>query len=207
MELVAQAQDGAELVSCFAEFLPDIAIFDLQLPAMDGIQATISILEKQPTAKVVIFTACQGEEHIYRALQAGAKGYLPKISLPDEIISCIHTVFHGRTWIPPAIGATLARRLAAPELTRREREVLQAMSAGKSNKQIGMMLKMSEGTVKVHVTHILEKLKVEGRTEALGAALSRGLISLERPALPKTQAVVVQTTHGSDGVEQNKLAM
>jgi len=177
LEVVMQARSGEAAVQYFAEFSPDIGLFDFQLAGISGIQAMQSILEVQPKAKIIIFTACQGEEHIYRSIEAGARGYLLKTSSAEEIIACIHTVHQGQTWIPPAIGATLARRLAAPELTKREREVLNVLSAGKSNKQIGITLNMSEGTVKVHITHILEKLKVDGRTEALNVAFARGLIS------------------------------
>jgi two-component system NarL family response regulator len=177
IHVVKQARSGEEAVQYFAEFSPDIGLFDFQLAGISGIQAMQAILQVQPKAKIIIFTACQGEEHIYRSIEAGARGYLLKTSSAEEIIASIHTVHQGQTWIPPAIGATLARRLAAPELTKREREVLNVLSAGKSNKQIGIMLNMSEGTVKVHITHILEKLKVDGRTEALNVAFARGLIA------------------------------
>ena len=177
IEVIMQACSGEEAVQYFADFSPDIGLFDFQLAGINGIQAMQTILEMRPKAKIIIFTACQGEEHIYRSIEAGARGYLLKTSSAEEIISCIQTVYEGQTWIPPAIGATLARRLATPALTKREQEVLTVLSAGKSNKQIGVTLNMSEGTVKVHITHILEKLKVDGRTEALNVAYTRGLIS------------------------------
>lgn len=185
MEVVMQAQSGEEAIQCFDKLLPDVGLFDFQLAGMGGIQVMLAILQKQPKAKIIVFTASQNEEQIYRSIEAGARGYLLKTSSEEEIISCIHAVYHGQTWIPDAIKETLARRLAAPELTKREQEVLHVMSAGKSNKQIGAVLNMSEGTVKVHVTHILEKLKVDGRAEALGVAFARGLVTLENTTVIK----------------------
>lgn len=179
MRVVAEASNGREAVEKFVTLRPDIALLDLRMPMMDGIEAAMSISEHAPEARLVIVTTYQSEEDIYRALRAGAQGYLLKDSPVEDLIECIHTVGDGKTWIPPAVGATLARRVTERSLTAREMEVIRALAKGKSNKEIGVALNISEGTVKVHVTHMLEKLKVTGRTEAIGAALKRGLVTME----------------------------
>ncbi|MGA8503190.1 MAG: response regulator transcription factor, partial [Candidatus Sulfotelmatobacter sp.] len=160
MRVVAEASNGREAVEKFVTLRPDIALLDLRMPMMDGIEAAMSISEHAPEARLVIVTTYQSEEDIYRALRAGAQGYLLKDSPVEDLIECIHTVGDGKTWIPPAVGATLARRVTERSLTAREMEVIRALAKGKSNKEIGVALNISEGTVKVHVTHMLEKLKV-----------------------------------------------
>ena len=146
---------------------------------MDGIEAVMSIYEREPAARMVIVTSYQSEEDIYRALRAGAQGYILKDAPSEDLIDCIHAVGDGKSWIPPAVGAKLARRVTERPLTARETEVIRALAKGKSNKEIGVALNISEGTVKVHVTHMLEKLKVTGRTEAIGEAVKRGLVTME----------------------------
>jgi len=179
MRVVAEAGNGREAVEKFVTLRPDIALLDLRMPMMDGIEAAMSIYERAPEARLVIVTTYQSEEDIYRALRAGAQGYLLKDAPVEDLIECIHTVDDGKTWIPPAVGAKLARRVTERSLTAREMEVIRALAKGKSNKEIGVALNISEGTVKVHVTHMLEKLKVTGRTEAIGAAMKRGLVTME----------------------------
>jgi DNA-binding NarL/FixJ family response regulator len=146
---------------------------------MDGVEAVISICERVPSARLVIFTTCQGEEDIYRAMRAGAYGYLPKDASLAELVECIRAVAEGKRWIPLAVAARLGKRIAAKALTLRELEVMRELSSGKSNKEIGAVLDISEATVKVHMTHILEKLKVTGRTEAINAAMRRGLVHMD----------------------------
>jgi len=182
MQVVEQASNGREALEKFTAVCPDVVLIDLRMPGMDGIQAVAAICSQAPAARVVILTTYEDEEDIYRVLQAGARGYMLKSAPIAELISCIKAVQDGQTWVPQQIGAMLARRVCAPELTRREGEVLQSVAAGKSNKEIGVALDISEGTVKVHVTNILQKLKAAGRTEAVGAAIRRGLIRIDRAA-------------------------
>jgi two-component system NarL family response regulator len=177
-EIAAVISDPAAAPQAYNELLPDVVLFGLGNAPAESLRAVTSIRNSHPSARVIIFTASQSEEHIYRAVQAGARGYLLTTAPVEQILACLEAVFRGQSWIPRVIGEALARRMAAPELTRREREVLFAMAEGKSNKEIGAGLHVSEGTVKVHMTHILEKLKVNGRTEALAAAAARGLVSL-----------------------------
>jgi DNA-binding NarL/FixJ family response regulator len=179
MQVVAEAANGREAVDKFITYSPDIALLELRLPLMDGVEAVISICERVPSARLVIFTTCQGEEDIYRAMRAGAYGYLPKDASLAELVECIRAVAEGKRWIPLAVAARLGKRIAAKALTLRELEVMRELSSGKSNKEIGTVLDISEATVKVHMTHILEKLKVTGRTEAINAAMRRGLVHMD----------------------------
>src|SRR5438477_3459089 len=167
MQVVAQAENGSDSIQKFLEVGPELCLLDLRMPRMDGIEAITAILSARPTARIIILTSFETQEDIYRAVHAGAKGYFLKDSPPEELIQCIRAVAGGATWIPPAVGAKLAKRVTDQELTTREKEVLQALASGKSNKEIGVAYNISEATVKVHVTHILEKLKVSGRTEAI----------------------------------------
>jgi len=182
MRVVGEASNGRDAVERFIAQRPNVAFLALRLPIVDGVEAVQAIREKVPAARLVIFTTCQNEEAIYWAVQAGAGGYVPKDTPAGDLIECIRTVSNGGTWIPPAVAAKLAKRIAAQELTPRELEVLRLVARGKSNKEIGVVLNISEATVKVHMTHILEKLKVTGRTEAIGVAVSRGLVDLEAVA-------------------------
>ena len=179
MRVVAEAANGREAVEKFVELRPDISLLDLRMPVMDGIEAAMSIYEHASVARLVIVTSYESEEDIYRALQAGAQGYVLKDAPVEDLINCIYTVLDGKTWIPPVVGAKLAKRVTERSLTTREMEVIRALAKGKSNKEIGVALNISEGTVKVHVTHMLEKLKVTGRTEAIGAAVKRGLVTMD----------------------------
>jgi len=179
MQVVSQARNGREAVEIFFAQRPDVALLDLRMPVMDGVEAISAICEKDPAARLIVVTIYQSEEDIYRALRAGAQGILLKDAPAEEIVDCIHAVAQGKTWIPPEVGAKLAKRVTVRELTPREMEVIHAVAKGKSNKEIGVALDISEATVKVHVTHILEKLQASGRTEAIGLAVNRGLVRMD----------------------------
>jgi two-component system, NarL family, response regulator len=179
MRVVAQARNGSEAVQQFFDHRPDVALIDLRMPVEDGLTALISICQKEPFARIAIISSYQLEEDIYRALRAGALGYILKDATEEQLVDCLYSVAEGKTWVPPQIGAKLARRVADQELTRRESQVLSAVAAGKSNKEIGAAFNISEATVKVHMTHLLEKLKVTGRTEAINVAVKRGLVHLD----------------------------
>lgn len=179
MYVAAEARDGREAVAKALAQLPDVCLLDLRMPVMDGIQATALILEKRPAARLIILSSYETQEDIYRAMEAGAHGYVLKESPMDEIFESLRAVASGRTWIPAKVGANLAKSVSDQELTPRETEVLRQLSAGKSNKEIATEFDISAATVKVHVTHILEKLKVTGRTEAINAAVKKGLVRIE----------------------------
>jgi two-component system NarL family response regulator len=178
MTVIAEANNGREAVEKFLAYLPNVCLLDLRMPEMDGIEAAIAIREKVKMAHIVILTSYQSEEEIYRAWQAGVEGYVLKYAPVAQLTECIRRVCAGSKWIPPGVGAQLAKRVAARQLTIRETDVLRAIVAGKNNKEIAVQLNISESTVKVHVTHMLEKLQVTGRTAAISVALKRGLVQM-----------------------------
>ncbi len=176
MRVVAEASDGIAAVELFCRRRPDVALIDLRMPRMSGVEAIVAIRQHTPEARLVVLTTFDGDEDIYRALRAGAKGYLLKDASLEEILECVRTVHAGKSCLPPKVAAKLANRMDSSDLSRRELEVLRLMVGGKSNKEIGDILYITEGTVKVHVNHILDKLGVSGRTAASVAAVERGII-------------------------------
>ena len=179
MTVVGHACNGEEAVERFAELQPDITLMDLRMPGMGGAPAIEAIRKKFGDARIIVLTTYDGDENIYRALKAGARGYLLKDSGKDDLLSAIRAVHEGRSYVPPEIATRLVTRTqAGAPLTTREIEVLQLMAEGKSNKEIGAALFISEGTVKTHVNSIHEKLGVSDRTEAVIVALKRGIIQL-----------------------------
>ena len=179
MEVVAEAKDGREALALYDRHLPDVVVMDYQLPHLNGAEATTALRQKHPGAKVIILSVYKGEEDVHRAVQAGASGYLPKSSEPNELLEAIRTVHRGRRYFPAAIDAALAARAARTELSDREKEVLAAIVRGRSNKEIAAELKISENTVKVHATRVFEKLGVADRLEAATAAIQRGIVHLQ----------------------------
>jgi two-component system, NarL family, response regulator len=179
MRVVAEASNGREAAEKFFSLQPDVALLDLRMPVMDGVEAVAAICDKMPGARLIILTSYQTEEDVYRALRVGAQAYLFKDSPAEELVRCIRAVAGGQSWIPPGVGVQLAKRVADRDLTPREMDVLRVLAMGKSNKEIGAAFDISEATVKVHVTHILEKLKVTERTEAMNVAIKRGLIRVD----------------------------
>jgi two-component system, NarL family, response regulator len=179
MTVVGHASNGEEAVERFAELQPDITLMDLRMPGMGGALAIEVIRKKFGDARIIVLTTYDGDENIYRALKAGARGYLLKDSGKDDLLSAIRAVHEGRSYVPPEIATRLVTRTqAGAPLTTREIEVLQLIAEGKSNKEIGAALFISEGTVKTHVNSIHEKLSVSDRTEAVIVALKRGIIHL-----------------------------
>lgn len=179
MQVVAEASNGVQAVALALQHKPDVLLMDLRMPQMGGVEAIRAIRAEWPDARVIVLTTYDGDEDIYRALQAGAKGYLLKDTPREELLEAIRAVHAGRKHIPPEVAAKLAERLTSETLTEREREVLQLIVAGQSNKEIGASLNISEGTVKVHVNNLLSKLGVSDRTQAVTEALRRGLVHLD----------------------------
>lgn len=182
MEVVAEAADGVQAVELFRKHRPDVTLMDLRLPRMGGVEAVKGIRAEFPNARVIVLTTFDGDENIFRALQAGARGYLLKDMFGDELMEAIRVVHAGKTRIPPEIAQRLAERMGGPSLTTRELEVLELIVAGKSNKEIGNQLSISEATVKTHINNLLSKLGVSDRTQAATSAIQRGIV-----ALPKLQ--------------------
>ncbi len=178
MSVVAQAGDGHEAVATFLREVPDIGVLDLRMPGIGGIEAVVAIRAVLPQARLIILTSFASDEDIYRALRAGARGYLVKDAPAEELVNCLRTVHEGGTFIPPMIASKLAERVGTVELTAREREVLALVAKGKGNREIGAELDVTEGTIKVHVNNILTKLGVASRTEAVNIAIRRGLVHI-----------------------------
>ncbi|MBV8809686.1 MAG: response regulator transcription factor [Acidobacteriaceae bacterium] len=178
MTVLAEARDGKEGVRLFNEHKPDVTVMDLRLPVMSGVEAITQIRAENPSARIIVLTTFDGDEDIYRALQAGARGYLLKDMFGEELMDAIRAVHAGRTRIPPAIAERLAERMGGPSLTSRELEVLRSIVSGRSNKEIGSDLGISEATVKTHINSILSKLGVTDRTQAATTALQRGIVHL-----------------------------
>ena len=176
--VVAQAATGEEAVTLYAQHKPDVTLMDLRLPGAGGVE-TIGVIRKQdPEARIIVLTTFDGDEDIYRALQAGARGYMLKGMDTLELVEAIRTVHRGKTRIPAAVAERLAERLAGPALTERETGVLRLIVAGKSNKEIASALFISEATVKTHINNLLGKLGVSDRTQAATTALQRGIVHL-----------------------------
>jgi DNA-binding NarL/FixJ family response regulator len=179
MEVVAEAADGNEAVERFSQFQPDLVLMDLRMPAKDGVQATAEIRRRFPAARILMLTTFDGDEDIHRALEAGAQGYVLKNSTGDSLIPAVRAVAAGQRWIPREVATRLAFRNTFEELTDRELDVLNQLAKGLANKEIADVLHISEHTVKGHLKTILGKLRVADRTEAVTAAIQRGIIHLE----------------------------
>ena len=179
MVVVAEAGDGQQAIELALRHRPDVTIMDLRLPVRDGSAAIAAIREQWPGARVLVLTTYDGEEDVHRALQAGARGYLLKRMARHELIAAIRAIHEGRRWVPPEVAERLADHVSTSELTARELEVLKLIVAGLHNHDIGEALSISEKTVKTHVTHILGKLGVEARSQAINVALRRGLVRLD----------------------------
>ena len=178
MVIVAGASNGREAVDLWKQYRPDVTLLDLRMPELDGVGAIREIREVDPNAQMVVLTTYDGDEDIYRAIKAGAKGYLLKDTAGDALVDCVRRVRAGETYLPPPLAAKLAERVSGAALSQREMEVLQRMAGGKSNKEIGAELFISDGTVKTHVRSIFTKLDVVSRTEAIATATRRGVIQL-----------------------------
>jgi len=183
MKVVAEADNGYVAVREFKQHRPDVCLIDLRMPRMDGVEAIRAIRELSPEASIIVLTTFDDDEDIYRALRNGAKAYLLKDISRDELIGIIKDVHNGKTCISAELAGKLVAHVQGDDLTPREMEVLRLVAAGKSNKLIGSLLQVTEGTVKVHVNHILQKLGAGGRTEAASMALKRGLIRLDQQSV------------------------
>jgi len=179
MTVVAEAANGQEAVERYREHHPDIALMDLRMPRMSGVEATAAIRNEFPHALIIVLTTYDGDENIYHALHAGAHAYLLKDIPRVEFLGAVRSVYAGEYCIPPAVAARLAQRLPRAELSHRELEVLKLIVEGMSNKEIASALAISESTVKNHVNSLLSKLKVNDRTQAATSALRRGIVTLD----------------------------
>lgn len=178
IKVIGRASNGREAIDLFRQSQPDIVLMDLRMPEMGGVEATIAIRAEFKQARIIVLTTYDGDEDIYRGLQAGAKGYILKDAEAQELLSAIRVVHGGQQYIPPAVGAKLAERIGIPQLSNRELEVLNWMARGKNNQEISTALSISESTVKFHTKNIMSKLGASDRAQAIVAALKRGAISI-----------------------------
>ncbi len=178
MTVVAEAGNGQEAIALYRQHQPDVALIDLRMPQLNGVETIAAIRAEFPDAHLIILTTYDGDEDIYQGLRAGASAYLLKDTDCNEIIATIRAVHAGQQRLSSAVGAKLFERMNTLELTDREQQVLQLLAVGKSNQEISTELYITVGTVKFHINHILEKLNVSDRTQAVVKALRRGLVHL-----------------------------
>jgi DNA-binding NarL/FixJ family response regulator len=178
MAVVAEARDGQEAIRLFRQHRPDVTLMDLRMPGLSGVETIRAIRREFPQSRFIVLTTYDGDEDIYRALEAGAQAYLLKDMFCDEILKAIRDVHAGHRRIPAEVGTRLAERVGAMDLSSREQQVLGLVVKGKSNKEIASDLAITEPTVKGHITNILGKLGVSDRTQAVIAALKRGIAHL-----------------------------
>jgi DNA-binding NarL/FixJ family response regulator len=178
MRLIAEATNGQEAIEGFRLHRPDVTLMDLQMPAMNGIDAIIGIRSESPNARIIVLTTYAGDVQVVRALKAGARGYILKAHVRRELLDTIRAVHAGQKRIPPEVAAELADHTGDEELSLREIDVLRLIAAGNANKQIAGRLGITEETVKSHITNILAKLGANDRTHAVTTALKRGIIEL-----------------------------
>jgi two-component system, NarL family, response regulator len=178
MTAVAQAGSGEDAVELFERHLPDITLMDLRLPGMSGVEAIRTIIARHEAAKFVVLTTYEGDEDIHQALQAGARSYIIKGMPHDALVGALRRVHAGGRFLPQPVSRALHSRIPNSDLSAREREVLDLIVRGKSNREIATDLGITESTVKCHVSVILMRLNVSDRTQAVVTALQRGLIHL-----------------------------
>ena len=177
MTVVAEAGDGVNAVKKFQEHKPDITLMDLRMPLMDGVEAIERIRKEFQSSRFIVLTTYDGDEDIYRALEAGAQAYLLKGMGRNELFAAIRAVHSGLRYIPTVVAKSLTGQIRS-DLTRKELDVLKLLAEGRSNKEIAASLRTTEGTIKSYVIHILDKLEVSDRTEAVTSAIKRGIIHL-----------------------------
>jgi len=187
IEVIGEAADGVEAIAQFRRHQPHVTLIDLRMPRLTGVEVIQRIRMETPQARFIVLTTYDGDEDIYRALQAGAKAYLLKGMTTDDLVSTIRAVHAGKSHIPPAIAQRLAERMGTEELTPREFDVLEQIVHGLSNKEIASFLDISEATVKTHINSLLGKLGVTDRTQAATAAIQRGIVPLESLRKQKQQ--------------------
>ena len=178
IEVVGSASSGEEALAMVRRDMPDLLLLDLRMPGMSGIDTLLALKEMKASARVIILTSFEMDENIYRAVQAGALGYLLKDTSQTQMLEAIATVNSGRRYIPSQIAARLAERMMRSNLTPRELEILEMLAKGLTNKQIGAALSISDNTVRNHVNSIMEKMEVCDRTEAVAVAMQQGILQI-----------------------------
>jgi len=176
IEIVATAENGQDAIRLFREHQPDVALLDLKMPHMDGIETAKKIIAEFPKARLLILTSFEYEEDIHRALQAGVSGYLLKESKRPELMAAIRAVLDGEQWLHPTVAKLASERAEQPDLSPRQLEVLDLVTKGLTNQEIAETLGFTKDGTKRHLHHIYQKLGVSSRAEATSEALKRGLL-------------------------------
>jgi len=187
LEVLDEAEDGLEAIAKYEELKPDVLLLDLLMPKMSGIEVIRELKSKYSDVKILVLTSFAADEQVFPAIKAGALGYLLKDSQPEELIEAIRQVHQGESSLSPSVARKVLQEVFKPgekplspdPLTKREVEVLQVLAKGKSNREIGEILSITEATVRTHVSNILAKLHLASRTEAALYALKEGVVSLE----------------------------
>jgi len=177
--VVAEAGNYDEALAAYAKHRPSLVLMDLKLPARDGVEVSAAIREQDPEAKILMLSVDAGEDDIHRSVRAGAAGYLPKSIDREELIEAIRSVARGERYFPAQIARRLEARAQRPDLTEREMQVLELIVKGYSNKEAAAALNVTEPTIKQHAGHVFRKLGVLDRTQAVTAAIQRGIIKLD----------------------------
>jgi two-component system, NarL family, response regulator len=178
MSVVAEASAWPEAIRRVISHSPEIALLDLRMPGMSAGDGVSVLHRKCPGVGMVLVSAFDADEEVYSVIRAGARGFLLKDCTREELRECVRAVYEGKTWLAPGPAANLASRVQTPELTGRQMQILELVTEGKTNKEVGDSLNLTEGTVKVHVNHIFGKLGVGNRTAAIRKGLQRGLVRL-----------------------------
>jgi two-component system NarL family response regulator len=179
MDVIAEAADGEEAIEVYDDVLPDVVLMDLRMPGIGGVEAILAIRSKHPDARVIVLSTYDTDEDIHRAMQSGAKSYLLKDVPVEEIASTIREVYEGDVSLPRSVAERLTERSARQQLTERERDVLEALIKGRSNKEIAVSLCISEETVKSHLKALFAKLRVRDRTGAAVEAIRHGIVHIK----------------------------
>lgn len=185
IEVIGEAKNGQEAVDMVIKLNPDVVLMDLSMPIMDGVMATKAIREADNDVKIIILTSYSDQDHVIPAIRAGASGYQLKDIEPDELVQTIRDVLKGESKLHPKVtshvmthlsGQNINQHTKLDELTRREKEVLNELAKGKSNKEIASALYITEKTVKTHISNILSKLQLSDRTQAAIYAVKNGYL-------------------------------
>ncbi len=176
-EVVGEASDGEEALEVFINLRPDVVVMDFELPKLDGPEAVAAIRRKDPAACILMLTVSEAEESVWRAVEAGASGYVLKSAPREDIVAAVRVVATGGEFLPPAIAAILRARRSRPALSPREKDVLRCLVRGLANKEIADFLGLAEPTIKMHLVSLFEKLGARDRTQAAMLAVQRGLLS------------------------------
>jgi two-component system NarL family response regulator len=179
MTVAAEAGNGLEAIAAYRKHRPDVVLMDFQMPELDGVETTIRLLQEFSDARIILLSIREGEEDIWRATQSGVKGYLPKSSPMKVVLQAVNQVHAGQTYFPPEIAAKIEKHSGQADFTARDLDVLRLIVQGRCNKEISSDLDISEGSVRLYVSRVLEKLGVADRTQAAVKAIKSGLVHLD----------------------------